>query len=85
MGAVAWWDSFAGGWGENGHVAYVERVLSSTTIQVSEDIYNGDFRWRTISRGEAAWPSGFIHLVDERIRSRGAGPRISGTPRVGRP
>jgi len=83
VGAVAWWDSFTGGWGENGHVAYVERVLSPTTIQVSEDVFNGDFRWRTISRGEAAWPTGFIHLVDERIRGRGAAPRISGVPRVG--
>ncbi|MGA8255672.1 MAG: CHAP domain-containing protein [Nocardioides sp.] len=83
VGSVAWWDSFAGGWGENGHVAMVEKVLSADTIQISEDIFGGDFRWRTISRGEAAWPTGFIHLADERVRSIGRAPRISGTPRVG--
>ncbi|WP_232676259.1 CHAP domain-containing protein [Nocardioides sp. R-C-SC26] len=81
VGAVAWWDAFRGGWGENGHVAYVERVTANT-ITISEDIYNGDFRWRTLTRGEAAWPTGFIHFADERVRAVRS-PSVSGTPRVG--
>lgn len=81
--SIAWWDSNQGGWGKNGHVAYVEQVVSADMIRVSEDIFDGDFRWRTISRGEAAWPTGFIHLADARVSRIGALPRIAGKLRVG--
>lgn len=81
--SIAWWDSNQGGWGENGHVAYVEQVVSADTIRVSEDIFDGDFRWRTISRGEAAWPTGFIHLADARVSRTGTLPQIAGRLRVG--
>lgn len=41
VGAVAQWESFAGGYGDDGHVAYVERVNDDGTILVSEDYWGG--------------------------------------------
>ncbi|MDN5765646.1 MAG: CHAP domain-containing protein [Humibacillus sp.] len=61
VGAVAWWDS---SFSASGHVAYVERVVSSSEIYVSEDNWGGDFRWRKITRTGGRWPKGFIHLKD---------------------
>jgi hypothetical protein len=41
VGAVAQWESRAGGYGEDGHVAYVERINDDGTIVVSEDYWGG--------------------------------------------
>ncbi|MEO5743345.1 MAG: CHAP domain-containing protein, partial [Terracoccus sp.] len=61
VGSVAWWDS---SFSSTGHVAYVEKVVSSSEIYVSEDNWGGDFRWRKITRSGGRWPQGFIHLKD---------------------
>lgn len=84
VGAVAWWDRFEGGHGRLGHVAYVEKVLSDDTIIVSQDVFQGDFSWARLSRGDGTWPSGFIHFNDERLRSLSR-PRILGRARVDAP
>jgi hypothetical protein len=61
VGAVAQWNSYAGGYGVEGHVAVVEAVNGST-ITVSEDTYYAqEFRWRTIS---SSAPSNYIHFHD---------------------
>lgn len=82
VGAVAWWNRGVVGAGSSGHVAYVEKVVSSTEIVISEDSWNGDFDWRTIVKDGPGWPSGFIHFVDKTITATQA-PRVTGTPRVG--
>ena len=62
-GSVAQWNSYAGGTGVDGHVAYVESVSSDGSITVSEDAYSaGPFRWRVISPGSSYWPSNFIRF-----------------------
>ncbi|MDO9455002.1 CHAP domain-containing protein [Nocardioides sp.] len=81
VGAVAWWDSFAGGHGRLGHVAYVEQVVSPDVIVISQDVYRGDFSWTRLTRGAGGWPSGFIHFNDERLHVR-ARPRVVGRARV---
>jgi len=60
VGSVAWWDT-----GSAGHVAYVEAVISSTEIIVSEDNWGGDFDWRVITK-DSGWPKGFIHFKDSK-------------------
>lgn len=62
VGSVAWWDS---SYSSTGHVAYVEQVLSSSEIIVSEDNWGGDFRWRRVTLTGGGWPKGFIHLDDQ--------------------
>lgn len=64
VGSVAWWDSHQGYAGSNGHVAYVEKVVSPREIIVSEDFWGGDFHWRRITKGDRYWPNGFIHFND---------------------
>jgi surface antigen len=66
VGSVAQWDSFAGGNGAAGHVAYVERVNDDGTILVSEDYWHdgdqsGPLTYRTV---DASSVSHFIHYVD---------------------
>ncbi len=87
VGAVAWWDRNSGGVGSSGHVAVVERVVSSREIVVSEDSWGGDFDWRRIVRDGRGWPSGFIHFVDQpaRVLTSTSPPTVTGTPRVGAP
>ena len=56
VGSVAWY---------SGHVAYVEKVNSATSVDISEmnyDYGNG-FRIRTITTS-SGWPRGFIHIHD---------------------
>ena len=65
-GAVAWWDSNANGHGSAGHVAFVEKVISSTEIIVSEDNWQGEFFYKRIKKSGVGWPSGFIHFKDSR-------------------
>ncbi len=85
VGAVAWWDRYEGGIGSSGHVAYVEKVVSSTEIIISEDSWSGDFHWRRVTKGSGRWPSGFIHFVDAKVVDNTRAPSITGTPQVGRP
>jgi surface antigen len=66
VGAIAWWDQNVFPAGASGHVAYVEKVVSSSTILVSEDNYRGEFYWKRITKSGGAWPSGFIHFKDSR-------------------
>jgi surface antigen len=82
VGAVAWWGRNVPGAGSSGHVAYVEKVLSSTRIVISEDSWSGDFHWRRITKAGSGWPTGFIHFDDRKVAIR-SGPAISGRPAVG--
>lgn len=82
VGAIAWWGRYSNGSGSAGHVAYVERVVSSTEIVISEDSWGGTFHWRTITKSSGRWPTGFIHFTDKRIVAKAA-PRITGTSAVG--
>lgn len=82
VGAIAWWDRYEGGIGSSGHVAYVEKVVSTDEIIISEDSWSGDFHWRRITRDSGRWPSGFIHFVDKAMTNQ-AEPTVFGTPQVG--
>lgn len=82
VGAVAWWKANTPGAGSSGHVAYVERVVSSTEIVISEDSWGGDFHWRTIVKSGRGWPSGFVHFNDQ-VLAPTTPPSIVGTPQVG--
>jgi surface antigen len=84
VGAIAWWRANAPGTGSSGHVAYVEEVISSTVIVISEDSWSGDFHWRKIRKADGRWPSGFVHFNDKVITNVAA-PVIEGTPKVGAP
>lgn len=80
VGAVAWW-------GETGnHVAYIERVVSSSEIWVSESNWSGAFDWRKITTSGSGWPDGFIHFADSAAPGGLAAttlPSISGSLRFG--
>ena len=82
VGAVAWWRAGVPPAGSSGHLAYVEKVISSTEIVVSEDYWGGDFHWREITKTSSGWPSGFIHFNDVAVEPS-APPIIAGTPTVG--
>ncbi|MBL0749174.1 CHAP domain-containing protein [Nocardioides baculatus] len=84
VGAVAWYQSNVSPAGSNGHVAYVEQVISETEIVVSEDYWGGDFHWRRVTKTGGGWPSGFIHFNDKVVEPT-TPPVISGTPAVGAP
>ena len=63
VGAVAWYAASSSS--QFGHVAYVEKVNSPTSIVISEMNYDNKngFRVRTITTS-SGWPSGFIHIHD---------------------
>ncbi len=82
VGAVAWWRAYHRPAGSAGHVAYVERVVNSDTIIVSQDSWGGEFSWKRITRGGGQWPSGFVHFRDTALHSTGL-PKVTGTPKVG--
>jgi surface antigen len=82
VGAVAWWRANVGPAGSVGHVAYIERVVSAHEIVVSQDSWNGNFSWATITRGSGSWPSGFVHLHDAPLTNT-ARPVVSGVRQVG--
>jgi surface antigen len=84
VGAIAWYKPHVTPAGSNGHVAYVEQVISDTEIIVSEDYWGGDFYWRRITKSGGGWPSGFIHFND-RVVQPTSPPTISGSPMVGAP
>lgn len=76
VGAVAWW-------GKTGnHVAYIERVVSSSEIWVSESNWSGAFDWRKVTKSGGGWPDGIIHFADRSMANKTV-PAISGTVRVG--
>jgi surface antigen len=88
VGSIAWWKRNSGGVGSSGHVAYVEKVISSREIVISEDSWGGDFHWRRIVKDGSGWPSGFIHFKDKvveapKVLTSTAAPTIVGTPQVG--
>jgi len=84
VGAVAWWtQNIRGVSGSAGHVAYVERVISSDEILISDDNWGGDFHWHRVTRSGGGWPSGFIHFRDVALRNKQE-PAVLGTPQVGR-
>lgn len=64
VGSVAWYAP-ASGLLKYGHVAYVEKVNSPTSVVISEMNYDGrnGFAVHTITTS-SGWPSGFIHLAD---------------------
>lgn len=76
VGAVAWW-------GKTGnHVAYIEKVVSSSEIWVSESNWSGAFDWRKITKDGKGWPDGIIHFTPPAPASTSQ-PAIVGTPTVG--
>lgn len=77
VGSVAWWGRPSGG----NHVAYVERVISSGEILISESNYGRAFDWRRITKG-SGWPDGFIHFADAKLKNTSK-PTIASTPKVG--
>ena len=84
VGSVAWYKPHATPAGANGHVAYVEQVISDTEIIVSEDYWGGDFYWRRVTKSGGGWPTGFIHFND-RVVAPTTAPAIVGSPAVGAP
>jgi surface antigen len=84
VGSVAWYKPHVTPAGANGHVAYVEQVISDTEIIVSEDYWGGDFHWRRVTKTGGGWPTGFIHFND-RVVAPTTAPAIVGSPAVGAP
>ena len=82
VGAVAWWKANTGPAGSAGHVAYVEAVVSSTEIIISQDSWGGEFSWARVVKTGGSWPNGFIHFNDVTLENAER-PTISGTPKVG--
>jgi surface antigen len=62
VGAVAWYSATRPA--PDGHVAYVEKVLSRTSIVMSEMNYDADngFWVHVITRATGDWPTDFIHF-----------------------
>lgn len=65
-GSIALWES-----GSYGHVAYVEEVIDSNTIKISEDTFpSGPFQWRIITK-TGNWPNKFLHITNPPPASEG--------------
>lgn len=64
VGSVAWYGY--SGTHPSGHVAYVEKVNSPTSIVISEMnvVTTHGFRVRVVTKGTSGWPTGFIHIAD---------------------
>jgi surface antigen len=64
VGSIAWYGATKAA--PDGHVAYVEKVSSPTSIVMSEMNYDSDngFWVHTITKATGDWPTGFIHLAD---------------------
>jgi surface antigen len=76
VGAIAWW-------GKTGnHVAYIEKVVSSSEIWVSESNWSGAFDWRKVTKSGGGWPDGIIHFTSPGL-ANSSKPVIVGTPKVG--
>lgn len=81
VGSIAWWRAGVYPAGSSGHVAYVEEVVSSSEIIVSQDSWGGEFSWARITR-TSGWPSGFIHFNDVPLENV-TRPVVTGEPRLG--
>lgn len=64
VGSIAWYGATKAA--PDGHVAYVEKVSSPTSIVMSEMNYDSDngFWVHTITKATGDWPTGFIHPAD---------------------
>ena len=64
LGSVVWWPNSAAH--EGGHVAYVEKVNSPTSVVISEMNYDNEngFRLVTIAKSGSDWPGAFLHIAD---------------------
>jgi len=64
VGSIAWYGATKAA--PHGHVAYVEKVRSPTSIVMSEMNYDSDngFWVHTITWATGDWPTSFIHLAD---------------------
>ncbi|HST47341.1 CHAP domain-containing protein [Jatrophihabitans sp.] len=62
VGSIAWW--WTGSPSDPGHIGYVEQV-SGDTIYTTESIWNTGSRRRVLTRGQSAWPDGFLHILDQ--------------------
>jgi surface antigen len=64
VGSVAWYAGSSSS--PFGHVAYVEKVNSPTSVIISEMNYDNDngFRVWTITTSSGHWPTSFIHIHD---------------------
>ncbi len=82
VGSIAWWHSSHPSASRFGHVAYVERV-SSSSVTISESNYGSDLSWRKITKGSSNYPTGFIHFNDQRL-SVTKRPTVEGTAQVGK-
>jgi len=62
VGSIAWYGATKAA--PDGHVAYVEKVNSRTSIVLSEMNYDSDngFWVHTITKATGDWPTDFIHL-----------------------
>ena len=68
VGAVAQWDANTGGYGAEGHVAYIEKIDAGGTVEVSEDYWHGgdqtgQLTYRTL---DASTISHVIHYGEDR-------------------
>ncbi len=82
LGSVAWYQGTSGN--DDGHVAYVEQVKSSSQVVISEMNYDFDngFRVRTISTS-SGWPTDFLHIKDVPTNTDPTGHFDSAQGRVG--
>jgi len=64
VGSIAQWSYGSHYAPSSGHVGYVEEVTSAYIV-ISDSSYGGGYssRWR-VPRGDANWPSNFIHFKD---------------------
>ncbi len=64
VGSVAWWQNSSQHVG--GHVAVVEKVISSTSIVISEMNYDDSngFQIQTLTQSGGNWLNKFIHIAD---------------------
>ncbi|MEP6855217.1 MAG: CHAP domain-containing protein [Pedococcus sp.] len=63
-GSIAQWNYGSHYAPANGHVGYVEEVTSSYIV-VSDSAWSGYSSRMTIPRGDANWPSNFLHFKDQ--------------------
>lgn len=66
-GSIAQWNYGSHYAPANGHVGYVEEVTSSYIV-VSDSAWSGYSSRMTIPRGDANWPSNFLHFKDQRYQ-----------------
>ena len=83
VGSVAWWQPGKHGISSSGHVAYVEKVasggktvyLSESHFPAPEDGFAGGSRRLIVKRGEAYWPTRFLHIKDQPKKAKPKKPK----------